>query len=578
MADSRQESRPQGRGFRVGAWEVDPQRGYVSRDGERTHLEPKVMEVLSQLADRPGDLATHEALLAAVWPDTKVVPAVLTRAISILRRAFRDDSRRPQFIETIPKRGYVLIAAVTRPTGADARARSVAVLPLQNLAGSLHDDYLAEGITELLISSLSRVRSLRVISRTSVARFRDRKLRVPEIARELGVDLLVEGSLLRLADELVVVVQLIDAPRDAHLWSRELRRRERDILSLQAELAREIAMAIGTDLTPGELRRLSSARPISPRAHDLYLRGLYAFSKRSPDGLRAAVDSFEQAIAADPDAAPAYASLANTYIVLGLYGAIDARAALDKAGALARRALELDEDLGEAHCALGGVRLFGAWDFAGAERASRRCLAHSPGYSIARLALADVLSATGRHDEALSEIAQAVRDSPFDVGLVMNLGDHLLHARRLDEAIERLQQAVAMEPRLPRPLLRLARALALAGNPTGARELVVRAKALAPPYAVAATEALVLAVGRSWGEAQALLLAVAKEPQVIRAAPLEVAGAYAAMGDSSRAFQSLRLGFRQRAWPLIFLGVDPALDPLRDRPEFAGYLRRLGVR
>jgi len=536
------------------------------------------MDVLGHLADRPGELVTQEALLAAVWPDTKVVPAVLTRAISILRRTFRDDSRRPQFIQTIPKRGYVLIAAVTRPTGADERARSVAVLPLQNLSGAAEHDPLAQGITELVISSLSRIRSLRVISRVSVTRFKDRKLRAPDIARELSVDYLVEGSVLRLADELVVVVQLIDAPRDAHLWSRELRRRERDVLLLQADIARAIALEITADLTPGELRGLASARPVDPRAHDLYLRGLYAFSKRSPEGLRAAVDSFEQAIAADPGSALAYASLASTYIVLGLYGAIDAGVALERVRELARRALELDEDSAEAHCVVGGLRLFGAWDFAGAERASRRCLALSPAYSIARVALADVLSATGRHDEAIVEIAHAVSVSPFDVGLVMNFGDHLMHARRLDEAVERLQQAVAMEAHLPRPLIRLARALALTRRPQEALDAVARAKAIAPPYAVAATEALVLAMAGKASEAELLLHAVAQQPQVIRAAPLDVAGAYAAIGDASRALQSLRRAFRERAWPLIFLGVDPALEPIRDLPEFGVYLRRLGVR
>jgi TolB-like protein len=235
-------------GLWMGSWRIAPSRGTISDQAGTTHLEPKVMEVLLALARRPGEVVTKAELLAAVWTGTAVVDAVITRAVSQLRIALRDDARAPRYIETIPKRGYRLVAAVLPatpdPSPGQRGSRSLAVLPFQNLSGDRRQEHLAAAMTEHITARLAQDPSLRVVSRTSVARYKDTRQFLPEIARELNVRLVVEGGVARSGGELGVVAQLVDGESDEHLWAWDYRRAEGNVLETRSELARVVANGI----------------------------------------------------------------------------------------------------------------------------------------------------------------------------------------------------------------------------------------------------------------------------------------------------------------------------------------------
>ena len=347
--------------FRVGPWFVEPGLNTISRNGTTVQLEPKVMSVLVCLAEHPGEPISKEQLLQTVWPDTFVSDDVLTRSISELRRMFEDEAKQSRVIQTIAKRGYRLVAPVT-PVNAREGPRiklramrrfgiagsavlliallislsagklrgrfgvtnnapqihSLAVLPFKNLSGDAHQDYFAEGMTDLLITYLSKISSLRVISHTSTDKYKNTKKAVPEIARELGVDGVVEGSVQRVGDRARVNVQLLYAPRETHLWAESYDREVRDMLDLQGTVANTIADRIRVETTASERERLQEPHPVNQAALDAYLKGAY-YEHRIGEGSSfeerdKAVESYREAIRQDPTFARVYVGLATAHI------------------------------------------------------------------------------------------------------------------------------------------------------------------------------------------------------------------------------------------------------------------------
>jgi serine/threonine protein kinase/Tfp pilus assembly protein PilF len=323
---------------------------------------------------------------------------------------------------------------------------SLAVLPLKNLSGDPAQEYFADGMTEELTTDLSKIGAVRVISRTSAMRYKDANKSLPEIARELNVDAVVEGSVERSGDRVRITAQLIHAPTDTHLWADSYERDLRNIPSLQDEVARDIASQIKVTLTPQEQAQLSSSRPIEPEAYENYLKGRYYYSKLSTEGFHEALKYFQQAVQLDPKSALAYVGEADCYKELGIWGALPPRESSSKAKAAVHKALEIDNNLGEAHATLAHLHFVYDWDWAGAQKEFNRALELSPRSSEVHDLYAIYLSAMGSQDEAVAEIEKAHALDPVSQPANTVLGFVYLLAHRFDKAIEQLQKTLVLYP------------------------------------------------------------------------------------------------------------------------------------
>ncbi|HEY3123969.1 MAG TPA: protein kinase [Thermoanaerobaculia bacterium] len=464
--------------------------------------------------------------------------------------------------------------------GKPARIQSLAVLPLENLSRDPEQEYFADGMTEELIADLGKIRALRVISRTSAMRYKGTKKSLPEIARELDVDALVEGSVLRSGDRVRITTQLIHAATDRHLWSESYERDLRDVLALQSEVARSIAREIKIAVTLQEQVRLAQVHPVDPEAHQLYLKGRYYLVKNTQEAAQKALQYMKQSIDKDPAYAVAYAGLANTYVGLGYTGidALPPREAMPSAKAAALKALELDDTLAEAHTNLGLVRWAYDWDWPAAEKDLKRAIELNPGYATAHLRYANYLCSLGRFDEAVAEDKRALELDPLS--LIMNHGQawpyHL--SRRYDQAIEKYRKTLEMEPNFPRTHLRLGEVYAakgmyreaiaeyqkfssLGGGSTMAVALIGNARALSGERqeALRALEELTAASKRRYVPS------------------FHFALVYAGLGDKDQAFAWLDRAYEERSQFLVELKFEPILDPLRSDPRFEELVRRVGV-
>jgi serine/threonine protein kinase/tetratricopeptide (TPR) repeat protein len=332
------------------------------------------------------------------------------------------------------------------PRAASAQIHSLAVLPLENLSRQPEQEFFSDGMTEALIAELSRISALKVISRTSVMQYKGAKKPLPQIASELGVDGIIEGSVARDADRVRITVQLIDGRTDKHVWAENYQRELRNILDLQSEVARAIAREIRINVTAGEEARLARSRPVNPAAYEEYLKGRQFWAQRSFPNLQKALQHFEKAVQVDPAYALGHAGLADTWFILGQNGYIPDQEAYPKAKAAVRRALELDETLGEAHTALGSILFFADWDWAGAVRELERGVELNPGNANGHYQYGFVLGFLGRHQQSIAELKKARSLDPLSPRINANVGFMFFLARRYDEAAEELENAVRLFP------------------------------------------------------------------------------------------------------------------------------------
>ena len=330
--------------------------------------------------------------------------------------------------------------------GIAPRIESIAVLPLENLSGDPQQEYLADGMTETLIAHLAKISSLRVISRTSVMRYKGTNKALPEIARELGADALIEGSVMRSGSRIRITAQLIYAPSDKHLWGESYERDLSDVLVLQSEVARAIAHEIKIKLTPQDQTRLATARPVNSEAYEFYLKGRYYWNKMSGDAVTQAADYFSKAIALDGSYAPVYVGLADCYVRQANLGHLPPSEAYERAKTATLRALEADNGLAEAHASLAVIRADYDWDWEGAETEFRRALELDPKHVNAHQWHAVFLAKMGRFKEAFPEIEIAKELDPLSLPVATSAGTILRYARRYDEAIKELRKAIDLEP------------------------------------------------------------------------------------------------------------------------------------
>ena len=456
--------------------------------------------------------------------------------------------------------------------------KSLAVLPLKNLSGDASQDYLADGMTEALIGRLAGIHDLRVISRTSVMRYKDTKEALPEIAKTLGVDAIVEGSVIRDGNRIRVHAQLIRAATDEHFWSEAYDRELSDVLTLQSDVAHSIAQKVEVTITGEEHARLSSARTVDPEAYEAYLKGRYYWNKRTADSVPKAAHYFEQAISKDPGYSSAYSGLADCNSGLAWHGFISPAEVLPKAYAAAQKAVEIDPQSAEAHASLALV-LNHKWDWAGAEVEFKRALELNPQHANAHHWYGDYLSIQGRHDEALVEAKRALELDPLNLMIGTWVGLRYYLARRYDGAIEQSRNTVDLDPNFAAAHLILGESYVQQGRHKEGLDELQKAASLSgdsPLYKAQVGVGLALA-----GKKKEALRSI-RELQDISGkryvSPYGVAQIYAALNDREQTYKWLDTAYRDRAVWMSYLVVDPVFDSIRSEDRFRDLLQRVGLR
>jgi TolB-like protein/DNA-binding winged helix-turn-helix (wHTH) protein/Tfp pilus assembly protein PilF len=452
---------------------------------------------------------------------------------------------------------------------------SLAVLPLDNLSGDASQNYFADGMTDELITDLAQISALRVISRTSVMVYKGARKPLPQIARELNVDAVVEGTVLRSGDQVRITAQLIEASTDKHLWSQSYEGELRDTLALQNRVAGAIADQIRINLTPQEQAALKNVKVVNPEAYESYLKGRYFWNKRTADSLRAALAYFKQAIEEDPNYAQAYSGLADTYALLGdwEYGVLAPNEAYPKAKAAAIKALELDNTLSEAHTSLAFSSDVFDWDWESAEREFRRAIELNPGYATAHHWYAWHLSETGRNSEAVAEMRKAENLDPLSLIISADIAEILLVAHLNDEAIEQGRKTVVMDPNFAIGHYELGQAFVQKHSYNEAIAEFHKAIELSGGSVPCTSNlAYAYAVSNKRNEAVRILKDL-KTRSTGNAS--EIALMYVGLGDKDQAMKWLEKAYEEHFNPSILLR--PAFDPLRSDPHFQNLVHRIGL-
>lgn len=454
---------------------------------------------------------------------------------------------------------------------------SLVVLPLENLSGDPTQEYLADGMTEILISDLAKISALKVISRTSAMHYRGTRMRVPEIAQELGVQAVVEGSVMQSDGRVRITVQLIEAATDRHLWAESYERDLVDLFLLQSEVARAIARKIEIEVTEEESHRLAAVSPVDPQIHEAYLKGLFFKNKQTEESLNVAIEYFERALEKDPDFALAYAAMADSYLILATWHGPHEEL-WPKARAAAKRALEIDDTVAEAHVVQGGVFLCHDFDPVAAEMKYIRALHLEPGNALAYRRHSYSLAAQGRSEESLAAGRRAVDLDP--VSLVNNtmLGSSLYLARRYDEALEQLQGSLMLDPNFPSARRYLGFVYLQKGMKEEAIVELENALTLGGGQGILGELGYVYAVSGQTNEALQQLKALQKLAKEGRASAFGLALVHHGLGNRDEALAWLKAAYDERDYRLVLLKVDPVWDGLRLDPRFRQLLVEIGLK
>jgi TolB-like protein/DNA-binding winged helix-turn-helix (wHTH) protein/thioredoxin-like negative regulator of GroEL len=613
--------------YAFGPYRFGSEERLLEREGKPVPLSPKVVETLHVLLQNAGHLVNKEELLKRVWPGAFVEEGNLNKNIFTLRKTLGQWDSGQEYIETVPKRGYRFIAPVetlsdespdgepkeatqnvdrTSPTsrylkvaaatfglilavggwlvwriagrGAVAGTiRSLAVLPLENLSGDAAQDYFADAMTDELITDLGQLGSIRVISRTSIVLYKNARKPLPQIARELDVDAVVEGTVLRSGDHVRITAQLIQARSDRHLWAESYQGEIRDVLGLQSQVARAIAGEIRIKLTPQQQTALKSSRVVSPEAYEAYLRATALAQKGTVDGLQQGIAYFEHALAKQPDYPEGHEGLAKAYIALGHMCALPPQVAFPHAKTEALKALQADQSLADAHESLATVEFLYDWDLPGAEKEFERAILLNPNSINAHARYSDFLNAMGRPDEAIAESVRNQQIDPLSLPAVAGIGWEQYLAGRYDQAIENVRSVLAIDPNDFHARLTLGLALEQKGQFSTA--IVELQKATELSNNSIWLNFVAHAKARAGDRAGALriladLQALSRRTYVT---PWSFVHIYAGLGDKEMAFYWLEKCYQRREHDLVFSKVWSTMDGLRSDPRYLDLLRRVGL-
>jgi len=619
--------------LRFGVFEVDLRAGELRKQGKGIKVQEQPFRVLTVLLQRPGEVVTREELRNQNWPPDTFVDFdnSLNTAINKLREALGDSADSPRFIETLPRRGYRFIAPVDGiPAGGTTEHRgkgvqqflrlrrlawtvgiilfavlaatllslnvfrvrdrlfggaprpqiqSLAVIPLTNLSGDPAQEYFSDGMTDALITDLAQMGSVKVISRTSAMRYKKTDKPLPEIARELNVDGIVEGTVQRSGDRVRITAQLIHGVSDKHLWASTYERDLRDVLALQDEVARAIAGEIKLKVTPQDQVTHSKRSAVNPQAYELYLRGLEYSRQQGGEPKRTSLDYFNRAIQMDPQWAQPYAQLARSYHWLAGFGNPEL---YPKSKAAALNAIRLDDSLAEAHSALAYVLHHYDWDWAGAEREYHRALQLNPNYPEAHYAYALLLITAGRGSEGITEIRRAAELDPLFPPLRADVGTVYSCAGRNEEAIEQLRNATQLNPDYDYAYTALGFAYIRKGMYSEAVANMEKALSLEKEegYVVLHKVDLAYAYAAAGRKSEARKLLSELEQQDAQGRNMGEVGLYPiyfALGERDRALDWMDKAYKERSDSLVYLRYWPEFDRMRSDPRLADLVRRVGI-
>ena len=463
------------------------------------------------------------------------------------------------------------------PSGTPSTVESIAVLPFHNTSGDPEQEYFADAMTEAVITDLAKIGTLKVISRTSAMRYKGTEKSLSEIAQELNVDAIIEGSALRSGDRVRIAAQLVDVETDELLWAETYDRDFQDLLVLQSELARAVAGEIEVAVSPEDTARLASVRPVNPEAYEAYLKGRFHANKLTPPDIEAALSYFELALEKDPDYALAYVGVARVWGGRNQMGFTPPNEAVPKQREAVERALKLDDSLAEAHAALAALKTWGEWDWVSAERAFERALELNPNDAEARASYSHFLNQMRRPDEAMAQIERALELDPFNDFYQALYGVDLLFVRRYDEAIEQFRKSLRTAPGNPVALIQLSGAFHLEGMYEEALES--HKSYLTTVDDVEGLEVLERGFEESGYEGAMRNVAESMAARALRTgtSAVDVAALYLRAGENELALDWLETAFVERDPNLAVISVAPHFDPLRDDPRFRDLQRRMNL-
>jgi TolB-like protein/DNA-binding winged helix-turn-helix (wHTH) protein/Tfp pilus assembly protein PilF len=627
--------------LRFEEFELDPVSYELRFKGSPVKLERIPMELLLLLASHPGELVTRAEIVEKLWGKDVFLDTdnSINTAVRKIRQALKEDPESPRFLHTIPGKGYRFEASIVEPKPvSDPPSREVpprpqavdppnrrprrwplgiglaamlilaaivarlylfqsptrnpgrvmlVVLPFENLSGDPQQAYFVDGMTEEMITQLGSLdpQHLGVIARTSAMQYKGAHKDTTQIARELGVNYLLEGSIRRAGERVRVTAQLIQAHDQTHIWAGSFDRDLNDVLRLQSDVARAIADKIQLTLSQQVEARLARAHRVNTHAHEAYLRGLQAWDLRTKEGTERSIAEFNAAIVLDQDYGLAYAGLAQVYSLATLFGTMKPSEAMPRARDAAMRALTIDDSLAGAHTTLAFVKAHYDYDWPSAEREYLRALELNPSDANAHFFYSNsYLSPQGRHDEAIAEIKKAVELDPLSVPIQSFSGRTYLWARRYDEALAEFQKAAQMNPNFVLNHERLAHLYTYVGKFGDAITEETKARMLAgedPKLALTKEDALrtALASRGARGYWETLLeFSNAKEnPPQAYVGTYDIVILYARLEEKQKALKSLEQSYSERQLRITELGIEPAFDPLRSDPRFQTLLRRVGL-
>ena len=453
------------------------------------------------------------------------------------------------------------------------RIRSLAVLPLANLSKEADQEYFAEGTTEALTTALAQIGALRVISRTSAMRYKGTRRSIGEIARDLGVDAVIEGSVARAGDRVRITAQLIEAATDRHLWAQSYERELKDMLALEDDVARDVARRVQVQIAPATLSRMQTHRPVNPEVYDLYLKGRFHQNRATLEELNLAIKLYEQAMTLDPDDPRPHSGIADAYTLLTeVLNVVPGSEGWPRVREQAKKALVLDPSLADAHASMGAVYFLADLKWGDAEREFRRAIELNPNYSIAHDALGVLLVARGRLDEGLKESRRAVELDPLSLFTGTNLQYVDYFARRYDDAIAQGERVLRLDPGFSRANYVMRMSYAMKGDfRTAARYFD---EPLPDSVLAAAKRAIEVRGAPAFWELERRRVVLRRFEEIV---PTWAAVVEAQLGNVDHAFALIDRGFAVNPGSMVFLGVDPLFDPLRKDPRFAAALRRAGL-
>jgi TolB-like protein/Tfp pilus assembly protein PilF len=574
--------------YEFGDFRLDVYDRVLLRGESVVHLTEKVFNILLMLLQRSGHLVTKEELMDGVWPDSDVEDSNLTVSVSALRKALGEAQKGGRYIETVPKRGYRFVADVRevkservdsaqeKESEASAAITTLAVLPLLNISADPNLEYLSDGITESIINSLSKLPQLKVLARSTMFRFKLTELDPLEVGRQLEAHAVLAGRVLKITEELIIKLELINVKEGSQVWGEQYKRKSADIFELQEEISQEVSEKLKLRLTGEQKRQLVKRYTEDIEAYHLYLKGRYCWNKRTGEALKLAIKFFAQAIAKDPEYALAYAGLGDSYAILPFYSNIPPGPAFVEAKKATDRALELDDALAEAHAALAYIKEYYEWDWSGAGEEYRKAIELNPSYATARQWYGMYFMKLGQFERARRELKQALRFDPHSLIIHADLGLPFLFQGQYAEAVEQFRKTLVMAPDFLWARFFLGWAYERSGQYPEAIAEFQRAKLIDDRPEVSAMIAQTYAVSGKRDEATDILKALLEQAKHHYISSYYLALIYAGLGDKVRAFEWLEKAYSDRNEWLVWLKVDPRFNNLWADPRFAELLKRIG--